>query len=205
MTQIRECLPDTGLQMPVAEEALQLYRIVRAACPWINDHTEQDFAHGVLAVGLMFTRAQPRSDVAFSWHLQNANDLLRKHFDVLPITGPALLAAVLAHRVPWRRYDPSIGELTELAGSTLKRSRGGAGGSRFAPASTMSATRFCTASQSTGRAASSSFKPETSVSFGDDETTGGFPSPAGAARIMARRVGPVVGVSSGVRPDGRSL
>jgi hypothetical protein len=115
MTQIRECLPDTGLQMPVAEEALQLYRIVRAACPWINDHTEQDFAHGVLAVGLMFTRAQPRSDVAFSWHLQNANDLLRKHFDVLPITGPALLAAVLAHRVPWRRYDPSIGELTELA------------------------------------------------------------------------------------------
>jgi hypothetical protein len=116
MTTIAETLPDTGLQMPTAEEALGLFKIVRAACPWIGDFGEQDFAHGILAARLMYRRAQPRSDVAFSWHLSNANQLLRGHFDILPITGPAFLGAIVAHNdIRHRRFDPSEGQLTELA------------------------------------------------------------------------------------------
>jgi hypothetical protein len=121
MIQIRECLPDTGFVLPTDAQVEALLKIVLAANPPIKSFAAQtsdfgnQFQRAFCGVGFAFRTGAPDKAHFFHWHLDRLNDLLRSKFDVLPVSGYALLAGVIAHNdVCYRLANPAAGQLLEI-------------------------------------------------------------------------------------------
>jgi hypothetical protein len=121
MVTITHALNDTGFgEMPTDKELASLLKIVlaahadiaRAAAPHV-DFAEQ-FRNAFLAVGYLFRLDQPNSKRFFSAFVEDAGEWLVR-LGRAPVSGPAFLAAVIAHGdVPFRKADEQIGQLLEV-------------------------------------------------------------------------------------------
>jgi hypothetical protein len=118
MVTIVEYLPKTGYQPPTPEEARRLFEIVTAAHPALigaGGALESEFPAAMLAIGMFFRTAQPRTDQYWSYWCERAADILVAVGE-RPVSGSTLLAAVIAHGdVPFRLPDRARGQLLEVA------------------------------------------------------------------------------------------
>ena len=126
MVKIREMLPATGYASPSPSEFVELAGIVRRECLWIDPFGDAEFARAFLAVGYSFRLADTDRSAMFYTHIDRCNDFLSS-LDLPAVSGPAVLAAIVAHNdIPYRRHDGGKGQLLEV------------GLSRFGPGRTCS-------------------------------------------------------------------
>lgn len=121
MTTITTALPSTGFEQPSGEQVLALMRVVYGAQPALResaetvDDFEMEFGRAFVAVGYAFRLSEPSTSRYFHSFVDDANTLLRTYWTAKPVSGTALLAAVIAHGdVPWRPANRAVGQLLEV-------------------------------------------------------------------------------------------
>lgn len=132
MTTITTSLPSTGFEQPSDKEILALMKIVYGAHPDLRgnaetflrkgrdllgtvDDFEVEFGRAFVAVGYAFRTVEPVTTRYFHSLVEDANALLRRYWGAKPVSGTALLAAIIAHGdVCWRPANRAVGQLLEV-------------------------------------------------------------------------------------------
>jgi hypothetical protein len=115
MTTITENLPRTGFVMPDAD---QLARLLEIVCQEYRQFRgafgADEFRRAFWVAGTFFRRPGPVGNVYWAHWVDASNQKLER-VGLAPISGPALLAACLAHAdiaIQWP--DPGVGALLEV-------------------------------------------------------------------------------------------
>ena len=115
MTRVTIAAPATNLEMPSADELVQLRNIAASAHPEIDasfDHDE--FRRAFWCVGQNFRTPAPRKDRFYSAWIDQANELLERQ-DAAQIGGPSfLVACIAAGDITWQAANADVGALLEI-------------------------------------------------------------------------------------------
>lgn len=115
MVSVTELTPTTGfIEPPTPDLFVKLQAIVENAEPSLRGLVRPDeFRRAFIALGYMYRTPAPRSDVYFVSHVERVNAILDR-WSAAAVDSNAVLMGLIAHNdVPWRRRDPTRGQMLE--------------------------------------------------------------------------------------------